>query len=324
MSEALKPRSIEQKDPLRLPLSPQVREVIERIDFKELRAIFEEIHSRYKDPDDRDHDVHFVEKEYIFALNLETDGDSGAHYDRMGTGASVIRIGGPEADLDEAETLSYLCHEEAHASARSRHISFVSEARDGRKGRTVIKDVGGYHESQEVMLSQEFILLRENSAHELINEAVTDRIGKLAFDAYLDRRVLASTQREGKSVGRDEYFYGYPLADRVLDFLVEKISDTCGVPQGVVEHALIHGAYNHISTFATAGEDDPSLQTLLRESTSTLFEILVRRAPGEPEFNIHDSQTVLSAALWAEMKRIQWSDALKRRWRAWLTASEQR
>ncbi len=189
-----------------------------------------------------------------------------------------------------ATTLNMLCHEEAHGSGYRGKLN----------KRTGIKM--GLHNSPPNKVKY------PNGTYMLINEAVTDIIGKRAFVEYLNRRRLVDVRDENREIRASDWRDSYPLAHWVFDALTVRISQEFQVPSDVIENAFIRGA------FEGANLSSDEISGLLKESVSEEFYENIKTAA---TFVVGEgmSATIDFAKVAAELKSHEWSESLKEKWR---------
>lgn len=282
------------------PSSRDIERVLDQIDFTELAKIYREIGIK---SGVREEDIAPVTRESIAVVTPESAASLLEYFvpgwcsengeialqsvaiSRRSRGLT-LKYPAPIA----ATTLNMLCHEEAHGSAYRGKLN----------RRTGIKI--GLHNSPPN--TEKY----PNGTYVLINEAVTDIIGKRAFVEYLNRRRIVDVRDKKREISASDWRDSYPLAHWVFDALTARISQEFQVPPDVIENAFIRGA------FEGANLSSDEISGLLKGSVSEDFYENIKTAA---TFIVGQgmSATIDFAKVATELKSHEWSESLREKWR---------
>jgi hypothetical protein len=216
---------------------PEIVKIMDNIDFKGLRAIFEEHASRSGiEPSS----IGFVEKDRISESDWVKvlSGAVAAHSateQRIEISSKIIRAKTfLDQDTDKAAVvLSSLCHEEAHASSHHRYESHEKDALMGLVTKKFETITSGF--SQKTLVTPEILDEGSDSKFTWFNEGMTDEFASTVYEEYLQRHPTQPQDAEKDMT----YNQGYPLARIFIRTLRDRLAEESGVPSDVVWEALV-------------------------------------------------------------------------------------
>lgn len=264
----IREREAAEKYRARATENPELSKIIEQIDFKVLKAIFEETAQKCGvDP----RTLNFVESDRIMHASMRICGGSYSAYDNLiGLTHETLKERAEKLGVDLGLfVLSVVCHEETHATARIECYRPWLETLDEKSVKL------GYQRAS--LKTHKFFF-------SLFNEGVTEKFSREVFREYVhrtgmrDKEGIAAIERAFQT---DQIFY-YGLPVKFVDALTLKIAYEASVDDDVVWRAIIRGMYegedlenselkdffseiigpNFIDSLATAEEDN--LEALLK------------------------------------------------------------
>jgi len=220
---------------------PELKELLDKVDFDTLRDILKEIADRSGVNTER---LNFIDPKRIYHLQSQLKLQAAYSGKRR-----AIFINNVEID-DAADKFGFsrelglvhaLCHEEVHATSKN-------ECRSISRENKLIEEVTiGYLAHRTTWAEPINIKEKEEIFYSLFNEGVTEKLAQEVFAEYLRRtggagseaaKQILKTYKENPAAASK-----YWEASALVDFLVEKISEKCALEKQRVWQAFVEGMY---------------------------------------------------------------------------------